>query len=106
MNVLSGIESGINDSISNNFARIRIDSYNSLPIDQTLTFRNAIIFINVIVNKDKNIHKRINPIHNIFKLIFVYYKCYILIELTFLKELILLRQANQKSAILSTTGSF
>ena len=30
---------------------------------------------------------------------FVYYKCYITIELTFLKELMLLRQANQKSVL-------
>ena len=28
------------------------------------------------------------------------YKCYIMIELTFLKELMLMRQANQKSVIL------
>ena len=36
----------------------------------------------------------------------VYYKCYILIELTFLKELMLLRQANEKSAIFVTIGIF
>ena len=49
---------------------------------------------------------KINPIHNIFTLIFVYYKCYISIELTFLKELMLIRQANQKSAIFVTIGIF
>ena len=38
-----------------------------------------------------------NPIHNIFKRMFVYYKCYILIELTFLKELMLIKQVHQKS---------
>ena len=30
-------KSGITDSINNNFARIRIDSYNSLPIEKVLT---------------------------------------------------------------------
>ena len=34
------------------------------------------------------------------------YKCYILIELTFLKELTLIKQANQKSAIFVTVGIF
>ena len=49
---------------------------------------------------------RINPIHNIFKWIFVFYKCYIIIELMFLKELMLIRQANQKIAIFVTIGIF
>ena len=37
---------------------------------------------------------------------FVYYKCYISIEWTFLKEFMLIRQANQKSAIFFTIGIF
>ena len=36
--------------------------------------------------------------------VFVYYNYYISIELTFLKELMLIRQANQKSGIFATTG--
>ena len=35
---------------------------------------------------------------------FVYYKCYILIELTFLKVLVLIKQVNQKSVIFLTIG--
>ena len=35
---------------------------------------------------------------------FVYYKCYILIELTFLKELILIEELHQKSVIFVTIG--
>ena len=31
-------KSGTTDTISHNFARIRIDSYNSLPLEKTLTF--------------------------------------------------------------------
>ena len=42
----------------------------------------------------------------IFKEIFVYYKCHISIELTFLKELMLIKQANQKSAIFVTIAVF
>ena len=33
-------------------------------------------------------------------------KCYIMIELTFLKELVLIRQANHKSEIFVTIGIF
>ena len=34
------------------------------------------------------------------------YKCYILIEMRFLKELILIKQTNKKSAIFVTIGIF
>ena len=34
---------GVTFSINHNFARIRIDSYNSLPIEKILTFHNVII---------------------------------------------------------------
>ena len=48
-------------SVSHNFARIRIDSYNSLPIEKTLKFHNIIILIKSVVNK--NIY---NYYYNIF----------------------------------------
>ena len=54
-------KSGITNSINRNFARISIDSYNSLPIEKILTFRNVIILIKSVVNKDKN-----NYYYNIF----------------------------------------
>ena len=47
-------KSGIADSINHNFGRIRIDSYNSLPIERILTFHDAIILIKLVVNKNKN----------------------------------------------------
>ena len=54
-------KSGITDIISHNFERIRIDSYNSLPIEKTQTFHNVIILIKLVVNKNKN-----NYYYNIF----------------------------------------
>ena len=45
----------------------------------------------------KKVCIKINPTHNIFKWMFVYYKWYILIELMFLKELMLIKQVHQKS---------
>ena len=48
-------------SINHNFARIKIDSYNSLPIEKKVTFHNVIILIMLVVNKDKN-----NYYYNIF----------------------------------------
>ena len=45
---------GVTFSINHNFARIRIDSYNSLPIEKILTFHNVIILIKSVISKNKN----------------------------------------------------
>ena len=42
--------------MNHNFARIRIDSYSSLPIEKILTFHNVIILIKPIINENKNHH--------------------------------------------------
>ena len=52
---------GIGDSINYFFGRIRIDSSNYLPIDETLNFHNIIILIKSAVNKNKK-----NYYYNIF----------------------------------------
>ena len=54
INDFKGKKSGIGDSINHNFARIRIDSYNSSPLEKTLTFYNIIILIKSVVNENKN----------------------------------------------------
>ena len=39
--------SGITDSINHNFGKIRINLYNSLPIEKVLTFHNVMIIIRI-----------------------------------------------------------
>ena len=60
-------------------------SYDSLSLEKTLTLHNVIIFIKSVFNKYQN--------HNYFN-IFIE-KC------TFLKELMLIKQMNQKSLMFS-----
>ena len=65
------------DSINNTFGTIRIDSYDSLPIENILTFHNVIILTcqllirmkitTSIIYFQKKICIKINPIHHIFK---------------------------------------
>ena len=45
---------GITDGINDNFGTIKIDSYNSLPIQNISTFHNVIILNKSVVNKNKN----------------------------------------------------
>ena len=51
----------VTDSTNHNFAEIRTDSYNSLPIEKILTFHNVIILIKSVVNKniflEEGLHK-------------------------------------------------
>ena len=47
-------KSGIANSINPNFGKIRIDSYNPLPIKKILTFHNVIVINKSVVNKNKN----------------------------------------------------
>ena len=44
------------DKLDRNFARIRIDSYSSLPIEKVLTFHNLIILIKSVANEQKINH--------------------------------------------------
>ena len=46
-------KSGIKYRISHNFARISIDSYNSLSIEKISTFHDVILLIKSVVNKNK-----------------------------------------------------
>ena len=51
---LLSIKSGITFTISHYFAKIKVDSHDSLPKEETLTLHNVIIHIKSVLNKDKN----------------------------------------------------
>ena len=50
---LIGVKSGITYVISRNYAKIKVDSYDSLPLEKTMTFHNVIILIKLIKIKIK-----------------------------------------------------
>ena len=47
-------KSGITYIFSHNFAKIKVDSYDSLPMEKRLTLHNVIIHIKSVLNKVKN----------------------------------------------------
>ena len=51
---LQSEKSGTIDRSNHNFARLRIDSYNSFPVEKILTFHNVMILIKSVVSKNKN----------------------------------------------------
>ena len=51
---LISVKSGIKYVISHNYAKIKVDSYDSLPLEKTMAFHNAMILIKSVWNKDQN----------------------------------------------------
>ena len=48
---LIGVKSGIADLIPHNYAKIKVASYDSLPLKKTMTFHNVIVSIKSVWNK-------------------------------------------------------
>ena len=58
---LKEVQRGITYFISQNYAKIKVDSYGSLPQEKTMTFHNVKTLIKSAFNKKEN-----NYYHNIF----------------------------------------
>ena len=58
---LISVKSGITYIISHNYAKIKVDSYDFLPLGKAMTFQDVLILIESVLNKDKN-----NYYYNIF----------------------------------------
>ena len=55
LNILFSQKSSITHVFSHNYAKLcKVNSYDSLPLEKTLTLKNVIIFIKSVFNKDKN----------------------------------------------------
>ena len=51
---LISLKSGVTYIFSHYFAKFKVDTYDSLPIEKILALHNAIIHIISVLNKDKN----------------------------------------------------
>ena len=51
---LISVKSGITYINSHNYATIKVNSYDYLPLEKTMTLRNVMIFVLSVWNKDKN----------------------------------------------------
>ena len=47
---LIDVKSGIAYTISYNYPKIKVDLYDSLPLEKTLTFHNILMLINLVWN--------------------------------------------------------
>ena len=99
---LIGVKSGVRYVISHNYAKPKANSYDFLPPEKTLALHNVVILIKAVFNKNQNqysynifLEQCSHQLLKIMKIsFFISFRCYIMIELAFLKELILIRQGN------------
>ena len=54
LDIFLSLKSSITYTFSHYFANIKVDSYDSLPIEKILTLHNVTIHIKSVLNKDKN----------------------------------------------------
>ena len=51
---LISVKRGATYTISHNYSTVKVDSYNSLPLEKTMALPNVIILVRSVWNKDKN----------------------------------------------------
>ena len=76
------VKSGFTYVISHNYAKIKVDSCNSLPLEKTMTFRNVIILIKSVFIRDTSYYcdiflvkaSLVNYLKN--RYLYEIYKCY------------------------------
>ena len=54
LDIFLNLKISITYTFSHYFAKIKVDFYDSLPIEKILTLHNVIIHIKSVLNKDKN----------------------------------------------------
>ena len=79
-----------------NCMRIKFNSDDELPLNKTIEIPSMTIVFGVVFHENKKYYSQVFLDERLYILLIIY-KGYILIELMFLKELMLVRQRNQKN---------
>ena len=81
--------------------KIKCNSDDDLPLNKTLEMCNMIVVVRAVFHENNKYYPQAFLMNG-----YVSYKRYILIELTFVKKIMLIKQMNKKSAIFFTIGIF
>ena len=83
--------------------KIKFNSHDELLINKTIEIPSMIILIKAVFHANDKYYPQVFLDECVYKLLIIR-KCYITIELTFLKEFMLIKQGNQKNVIIATFG--
>ena len=87
--------------------KIKLNSDDDVSLNKTIEFPTTTIVVRSLFHENnKIIISFLRRMSINYKLWIILIKCYIMIELTFLKKLMLIKQVHKWSAIFVTTGIF
>ena len=87
------------DDYDEKYIKIKFDLDGDLPLNETLEIQNVTMIVRAVFYKNSKYYRQVLLDERLYKL-WIIWKCYILIELTFFKELMLIKKLHQKSAII------
>ena len=70
LDMLLSIKIGITYITSHNFAKIKVDSYNSLRLEKAITCNNDILLINKYLLRNKLFHTYTTPMQYLFNFLY------------------------------------
>ena len=85
--------------------KIKFNSDDELPLNNATEIPSMIMVINAVFHENDKYYPQVFLDECLYKLLIIQ-KCYMLMELTFLKKLILIKQVHQKGVIFVTIGIF
>ena len=93
------------DDYDEKYMKIKSNLDDKLPLNKTINIPSLIIVLGLVFHEDNKYYPQTFLDESLYKL-WIIQKCYIMIELLFWKELMLIRQASQKTVIFVSTGVF
>ena len=90
------------DDYDEKYMKIKFNSDDELPLNKTIETPSMIIIVRTVFHENNKYYPQVSLEECLYKLRIIW-KCYILIELMFVKEL-MLKQVHQKSVIFVTIG--
>ena len=90
-------------SVKRQNVKAKFSSDEDLSLNKAIEIHNATLVVKIVFMEITKYYLQVFLIERLFELLIIQ-KCYIMIESTFLKELILIRQANQKNVKSVTIG--
>ena len=83
------------DDYDEKYIKIKFDLDDDLPLNETLEIQNVTMIVRAVFYKNSKYYRQVFLDERLYKL-WIIWKCYILIELTFFKELMLIKKTASK----------
>ena len=91
------------DDYDEKYTKIKSNSGDKIPLNKMIEIPSIMIFVRAAFHENSNYYPQVFLDECLYKL-WIIWKRYIMIELMFLKELVLIKHVHQMSVIFVTSG--